>query len=368
MPRATSKNQKRVNAKLAARKKAAKAIAKKKAVKAPAKKKVTKATAKKKAVVTSARKKAAPQKKAKGAGKKVIGRQRLGPKMLEEPFLDLIRRASTDLPKDVEQALRDGLEREEEGSAAARALSVILENVKQARELSTPICQDTGTNIYHISHGPNWDPKTLQAAIHKATRKATQLGYLRQNVVNSLTGANTGDNLGIFNPQLHFHYWTKKSLVVDLLLKGGGSENVSTQYSLPDTGLGAGRDLEGVRRCVVDAVLRAQGKGCAPGVIGVGIGGDRMSSAQVAKEQLLRPLDRRSEIADLAELEQRLLSELNRLEIGPMGFGGATTVLGVAVGHAHRLPASFFVSVAYMCWACRRRTLTMSEKGVVSIL
>ena len=162
---------------------------------------------------------------------------------------------------------------------------------------------------------------------------------------------------------MHFHEWAKDTLHVDLLLKGGGCENVSDQYKLPDARLHAGRDLEGVRRVVLDAVYQAQGKGCAPGVLGVAIGGDRGSSYLKSKQQLLRPLDDANPNEELAALEEQLYKEANELGIGPMGFGGQTTVLGVKVGTQHRLPASYFVSIAYMCWACRRRTLDFKPSG-----
>jgi fumarate hydratase class I len=282
-------------------------------------------------------------------------------KTLQQAALELIRRASCDLPADVEEALQKAQKKEKKKSPAAGALSVILDNVALARNNSTPICQDTGTNIFHIWYGSEWTPTEIEKAIRAATKKASKKGYLRLNVVDPISGANTGNNLGIHNPQLHFHYTNHKSLKMSLLLKGGGSENVSTQYKLPDSGLKAGRDLDGVRRCVVDAVFKAQGKGCAPGVIAVGIGGDRGSSYMVAKEQLLRKLGTRSALPPLAQLEKQLIQELNSLSIGPMGFGGKTTVLDVLVGHAHRIPACYFVSVAYMCWALRRRTLTIKR-------
>lgn len=280
-------------------------------------------------------------------------------KTLEEAVLELIRRTSSDLPKDVEEALKSAKEKEKSKSPAEGALSVILENVELARKNSTPLCQDTGTNIFHIWYGPDWNPLEIEKAIKTATRKASKKGYLRLNVVDPITGANTGNNIGIANPQMHFHLWKKKGLQLTLLLKGGGSENVSPQYKLPDSALSAGRDLDGVRKVVIDAVFKAQGKGCAPGVIAVGIGGDRGTSYMVAKEQLLRSLGSRNKMPILAKLEERLKKELNGLDIGPMGFGGKTTVLDVLVGYAHRIPACYFVSVAYMCWACRRRTLEM---------
>ncbi len=165
---------------------------------------------------------------------------------------------------------------------------------------------------------------------------------------------------------MHFHEWDGDSLHVDVLLKGGGCENVSTQYRLPDSKLKAGRDLDGIRKVVLDAVYQAQGKGCSPGVLGVAIGGDRGSSYIKAKQQLLRPLADSNPVPELAELEQALYEQANQLGIGPMGFGGETTVLGVKVGAQHRLPASYFVSVAYMCWANRRASMDVSPAGEVS--
>ena len=137
---------------------------------------------------------------------------------------------------------------------------------------------------------------------------------------------------------------------------------MSRQYSLPDSALGAGRDMEGVRKCILDAVQKIQGYGCAPGILGVCIGGDRATGFEVAKEQLLRPLDEVSGLrvagCEVARLEKQLLREANSLGIGPMGLGGKTTLLGVKIASRPRVPASFFVTIAYMCWACRRKTAT----------
>jgi len=163
---------------------------------------------------------------------------------------------------------------------------------------------------------------------------------------------------------VHLETWDNDSVQVRVLLKGGGSENVSSQYRLPDSTLQAGRDLKGVRKLVLKAVYDAQGKGCSPGVIGVAIGGDRMTGFQFAKEQLFRKIGQRNENPDLAKLETELLADLNTLGIGPMGLGGKTTVLDVFIGAQHRHPATFFVTVAYMCWACRRRTMTIRNDEV----
>jgi fumarate hydratase class I len=278
---------------------------------------------------------------------------------LVDALLELVRKAATDLPQDMVEALAKGKAQEEPGSAAEQALGTILKNVAMARENSTPICQDTGTPIFEVHYPFGVSTRMLEAQIKEAVAQATAKSYLRPNAVDSLTGKNSGNNLGEAFPTIHFHEWDEPRIFVTVQLKGGGSENVAIQYKLPDARLGAGRDLEGVRRMVLDGVQKAQGKGCAPAVLGVAIGGDRGTGYIVAKKQLLRKIDDVNPNADLAALEERIYNEANALGIGPMGFGGKTTVLGVKVGVAHRLPASFFVTVAYMCWANRRAELNV---------
>jgi fumarate hydratase class I len=288
---------------------------------------------------------------------------------LTEPFVELIRRAATDLPSDVETALREARDREASGSAAEGALNTILENVAIARQNDTPVCQDTGVPIFTV-HLPRARPEecistqNLRDQIEAAVLKATEQSYLRPNAVHPVTGRNSGSNLGKGFPSFHFQEWDEDYLRADLLLKGGGSENVSTQVKLPHAPLDAGRDLDGVRKVVLDAVYQAQGKGCAPGVLGIAIGSDRGGGYVHAKEQFLRPLDDTNPQPALADLEERLLRECNELGVGPMGFGGKTTVFGVKIGAYHRLPASYFVSIAYMCWACRRASMTVRGEEV----
>lgn len=287
---------------------------------------------------------------------------------LTDAFVELVRRAATELPADMENALTDAQQREESGSAAEGALDAILLNVKMAREHSTPICQDTGTPIFEVYYPLGVSTRLMAEQIRHAAAIATDHSYLRPNAVDSLTGKNSGNNTGEDFPTMHFHEWGEDTIHVELLLKGGGCENVSAQYKLPDGRLKAGRDLDGVRRVVLDAVQDAQGKGCAPGVLGVAIGGDRGSSYAKSKQLLLRKLDDENPNEQLAALEQQIYEETNTLGIGPMGFGGKTTVLGVKVGTQHRLPASYFVSVAYMCWANRRATMDVSlEKGDIEV-
>jgi fumarate hydratase class I len=238
-------------------------------------------------------------------------------------------------------------------------LNTVLENVAIARENSTPICQDTGVPIFYIHYSEGVRVRRLQEQMEAAVAEATARAYLRPNAVDPVSGRNSGNNLGVGFPTFHFEAWDNDHLRVDLLLKGGGSENVGAQYKLPHAPLSAGRDLDGVRRVVLDAVYQAQGKGCAPGVLGIAVGGDRGSGTIHAKEQLFRPLSDTNPVPELAELEERLLRECNELGIGPMGFGGKTTVFGVKIGAYHRLPACYFVSIAYMCWACRRARMTV---------
>jgi len=278
-------------------------------------------------------------------------------------FVELIRRASTELPTDVVAALEDGQQREQEGSLAASALGTILENVEIARQHSAPICQDTGTPVAWVRYPVGVSTRLLEEALQEAVREATQRNFLRPNAVDTVSGRNTGTGAGRAIPYIHFEEWDERDIEVRMILKGGGCENVGAQYKLPDASLRAGRDLDGVRRVVLDSVVAAQGKGCAPGILGVCVGGDRASAFAESKRQLLRPLADRNPDPDLAELEQRVLREANELGIGPMGFGGKTTLLGVKIGVLDRLPASFFVTISYMCWADRRAGIRVSEEG-----
>jgi fumarate hydratase class I len=278
----------------------------------------------------------------------------------KKAFLELLRLTATDLPPDVEHTLVTARDRAQSGSAERGALDTILENVALARKNSTPICQDTGTPLFYVHHPHGVSTHQLRDQIRTAVAEATALTYLRPNAVDSISGKNSGNNLGGEHyPSIHFTEHEEDSLIAELILKGGGCENVGVQYSLPNARLGAGRDLKGVRAAALDAVYNAQGKGCAPGFLGIAIGGDRGSSFAASKEALLRKLDDTHPNPALADLEDRLVADANQLKIGAMGFGGDATVLGVKIKGLHRLPASYFVSVSYMCWAYRRRRMTV---------
>jgi fumarate hydratase class I len=282
-------------------------------------------------------------------------------------ILELIRRTSAFLPPDVTQVLEMHRALEQTGSKAGLALDLVSQNIGLAKRLSAPICQDTGTITFYIKTPIGFDQMELEALCCEAVAEATAKGYLRQNSVESVSGKNTGNNLGPGSPVFHWHQHHKDTIDIRLILKGGGCENMSAQYSLPATlgGKRCDRDLDGVRACILDAVWNAQGKGCGPGFLGVCIGGDRATGYEHAKEQLLRELDDTNPAPELATLEARILDEANRLDIGPMGFGGKLTVGSCKIGARNRLPASFFVSIAYMCWAYRRRGVVLDAAGDV---
>lgn len=278
---------------------------------------------------------------------------------LRPQILELIRHTSSGLPEDVLDALARARDKEDKGSRAWSTFELMIQNVEEARKASAPICQDTGTLIFYVDYGPDQSPHQLQEDIVACVREATKNSWLRPNAVDSITGTNSGDNVGKGSPYIHFEARKEAGVRIRLMMKGGGCENVGGQYSLPDESIGAGRDLDGIRRCIIDAVQKAQGYGCAPGTVGVGVGGDRVTSYMESKEQLFRGLYDENPDATLAALEAELTDSLQGLNIGPMGFGGKTTVLGVKIGARHRVPASFFVSISYMCWAYRKGELTV---------
>src|ERR1700681_4764606 len=272
-------------------------------------------------------------------------------------LLELITQTSTNLPPDVRAAMSIAAKDETPDTQSSQALNIILGNIDMAVDDTGPICQDTGMPTFYIHTPVGVNQIRIKRAIFEAVVEATRLGKLRPNSVDSLTGKNSGNNLGEETPVVHFEQWEENEIEVKLILKGGGCENKNIQYSVPCTldHMGrADRNLEGVRKCILHAVWQAQGQGCAPGAVGVCIGSDRAHGYDLAKGQLFRTLDDVNLNPTLANLEAEIMEEANQLGVGAMGFGGKASLIGCQITAAHRLPASFFVSVAYDCWAFRR--------------
>ncbi len=284
---------------------------------------------------------------------------------LKDSILELIRRAATDLSPDVVESLSKAHDNEDEGTPARGVFRTILENINMAKDQSTPICQDTGSLLFYIDFPEGDSEKKYKEAIEWAAVEATKKQYLRPNAVDPVTSKNSGNNLGENAPYIHFHQWDKNEVRIRVMLKGGGSENVGTQYKLPYPPLKAGRDLAGVRKVIIDAVVNAQGLGCAPGTLGIGVGGDRVTSYALSKVQFFRKIGERNSDPEIAKLEEEILESVNKLQIGPMGFGGKTSVLDVFISSQARHPATFFVAISYMCWAFRRKSMVLKNGEVI---
>jgi fumarate hydratase class I len=278
--------------------------------------------------------------------------------VLQEEIVNLYRRAATSLPQDIEESLTQATKAEKNGSIAKAALASILKNIRIAREKERPLCQDTGVPVFFVKVPRNRSQIEVKNVILEATRIATEEIPLRPNAVDPISDRNSGDNTGAGFPVIYFEESIDGVITLDLMLKGSGCENVSQLYKLPLEELKAERDLDGVRRCTLDAICRAQGRACPPYILGIGIGASRDQVTKLAKIQLMRDLKDRNGIKALEDLEKRLRNEINQLGIGPLGLGGKTTTLGVKMGVNHRHPASYFVEVCISCWADRRARLT----------
>lgn len=279
-------------------------------------------------------------------------------KIVEDAAVRLIRRAVTRLPPDVVAAL-EAARAAETDAAARRELGIMIENVREAGRCTLPMCQDTGIPVFFVSIG-RFRVRDLEGSLVRAVRRATEEVPLRRNVVDPLTRVNTGDNTGARMPLISYAYCDDDYVGITFLPKGAGSENMSALGMLnPSDG------VEGIKRFVVDAIARAEGKPCPPVIAGIGIGGSADACLALAKKALLRPVGSRNAAADYARLEGELLEMINATGVGPMGLGGVTTALAVHVEYAGCHTASLPVGINLQCYAARRASMKVYADGRV---
>ncbi|MHA1590463.1 MAG: fumarate hydratase [Candidatus Njordarchaeales archaeon] len=280
-----------------------------------------------------------------------------------ESVVELLRISETRLPIDIIESLKKAYNEETE-TLAKTQLKAILDNIKYASEKNIPICQDTGLITFYVKLGDEFPIRSkLNSLLIEAVKRATEEVPLRPNAVNPWTGKNSGDNTGEYIPYIHYELVPGDSLEISVMPKGGGSSYVAKLYSIPPA-----EKVKGLKKAVINAVYDAGPKPCPPIIVGVGVGGTEDLAMILAKKALLRPINIRNEDENIAKLEEELLGLLNSLEIGAMGFGGKTTVLGVNIEWAHRHPATFLVGIAIGCWAMRRGTLIIHKDGSAEII
>lgn len=266
---------------------------------------------------------------------------------ITETVARLCIEANTRLPADVEAALAAARETEDWPSAC-EGLDLLQQNLAVAAKQQLPICQDTGMACVFVRLGGGVRiDGDLVAAVNEGVRQGYEQGYLRKSIVaDPLRRVNTGDN----TPALLTLEWTAgETLEITVAPKGAGSENMSRLAMLKPADGEAG-----VRRFVLETVRTAGANPCPPVIVGVGIGGSFDKAALLAKKALLRPLDVPNPDPYYAALEAQLLDEVNTLGIGPQGFGGRTTALGLSIEAAPTHVASLPVAVNMSCHATRR--------------
>jgi fumarate hydratase class I len=276
---------------------------------------------------------------------------------LREGIVELYRKVAVSVPPDVEEAMKAARELLEPGSEAERAVAEMLKGIRASRGKTTPVCEDTGVPVFYVSIPDGISHRQIEATIMEATRIATEKVPLKANAVDVVTGANTGDNTGEGFPVIYTEESAGTNLTIEMILTSPRDENEGRTYKLPVEEIGAKRDLEGVRKCVMDTVTKAGGRGCPPYIIGVGIGASREQAARLSKKQLLRKLSDANPNEILQAMEEQLVRDINGLGIGPLGLGGGLTALGVKLGVYHRHTESYIVDVSLSCWANRRGKL-----------
>jgi fumarate hydratase subunit alpha len=284
-------------------------------------------------------------------------------KIVEGTAVNLLRQAVVELPVDVRKALECAYKEETSDSGKVQ-LEAILKDIELAKRYNTPMCQDTGVIIFYVKAGTSAKGlELIETALQNATRRATKEIPLRPNTVDPFTHKNTGDNTGRYVPFINWQLTQGDSIEITAFPKGGGSENVCALGMLTP-----GEGVRGLKKFVIDAVIKAGAMPCPPTIVGVAAGGGADISMKLAKAALLRPLDQPNPDPELARLERELYEAANSTGIGPMGLGGKFTVLGVKVDYAHRHPASYPVAVAFQCWAARRATARINRDGTVDYL
>jgi len=269
-------------------------------------------------------------------------------KLMTEKVRDLCMRANTDLGEDVLQAF-DRAMVQEESSLGIEILKELKENARIAKEEGVPLCQDTGFAVVFVELGQDAHliGGNLNEAIEEGVRQGYRDGYLRRSICHPFTRVNTGDNTPAI---IHTEVVPGDKIRVIVAPKGGGSENMSRVVMLtPSDG------IEGIKRYVVQRVRESGSNPCPPTIVGVGIGGTFERAALLAKKSLLRPLGSKNPDPELDRLESEILTEINRLGIGPQGLGGRTTSLAV---HILLMPchiASFPLAVNIQCHAQRHK-------------
>lgn len=282
---------------------------------------------------------------------------------LEQSLLELVQRAASELSQDVLTAVERARKNEDPDSNARVALEYVRESLVLAADPPRPISPDPVATHFYVVAPPGYDTLAFEEAARAAMTEATRAGYLESGLVDPVTGKPVRSGVGTGNPAVHFQLEDRKTVEVRVLLDTGVEPGPGAHYILPDESITASRNLAGVRRAALDALIQSQGSGTGPGVLAVGIGGDRTSGAALAHQQFLRPLNERSRTKALADLEARILEDANNLGIGPMGFGGKTALLAVKVGAQLSAGSNYHVSVCYLGWNCRRQGVELDAKG-----
>ena len=284
-------------------------------------------------------------------------------KVVEDTAFNLLKLAVVKLPSDIKEALNRAY-KEETSEAGRVQFEAILKDIELAEKDNTPLCQDTGIIIFYVKAGSKVKGlEAIEGALQNATRRATKEIPLRPNAVDPFTQKNSGDNTGKHIPYINWEIIDGDYVEITAFPKGGGSENVCTIGMITP-----GEGVNGLKKFVIDAVIKAGAMPCPPTIVGVAAGGGSDISIKLAKASLLRPLNEPNPNPDLDKLEKELYEAANSTGIGPMGLGGKFTVLGVRIDYAHRHPASYPVAVAFQCWAARRSTARIHSDGTVEYL